>query len=204
MPNRCYLSSSEHCGVYPSFSAPDFDVKNQWIVCGAGCLPLVWIPMFSTSDLVTETFTKDGKTFDETAPLVERTTGIERLLSRRDLLNAIFKKNGGLDHHIDTFTDHLKSLKSSYVTVELQEIAWLYNDGEFQELLRNCLAGLESRNTKVGKKLVQLSTVMLGNIVRRRQFITLSDAEKGAYEQEDMWNYFRIMGESYIRDVPWG
>ena len=203
MSNRCYLSASEHTGIYPSFSLPEFDTETQWIACGEGCLPLIWIPMFSADDLVTETFSTGGQTLTETAPVVKRETGIERLISRRNFLNTIFERNGGVDHHIDMFTHHVKSVDCTYLSVELQEMTWLYEDGEFQELLQDCLSGLDSGNPSVRDALVTLSTIMLGTLLNRRRFLTLADFESGDHKQKDMWNYFRIMGDSYIRDVPW-
>lgn len=154
--------------------------------------------MFTDDDLVTKEFTAEGQTFTETAPIVSRTAGVERLLSQRAFLNDLFRDNGSLDHHIDMFSEYIKSVDGEYATIELQEISWLYEDGEFQPLLRGCLKDLADQSSKAKDAHITLSTVIDG-----RRFLTLQDAEDGNYEEEDMWNYFRIMGEPYIREVPW-
>lgn len=198
MANRCYLSCSDHDGIYPSFSLPDFNTEVQWVVHGAGCLPLIWLPMFTDGDLVSKEFSAEGQTFTETAPVVSRMLGVERLLSLRGFLNKLFRENGGLDHHIDVFAEFIKSMDGEYVTIELQEISWLYQAGEFQPLLRRCLTNMAAQSTEAKDALITLSTVIDG-----RRFLTLEETEDGNYEDEDMWNYFRIMGEPYIRNVPW-
>lgn len=154
--------------------------------------------MYSAGDLVSKEFTAEGQTFTEVAPIVARAEGVKRLLSQRNFLNELFRSNGGLDHHIDMFAEYINSVDGEYATIELQEISWLYQDGEFQSLLRNCLQHLTAQSPEAKDALITLSTVIDG-----RRFRTLQDAEGGDCEEEDMWNYFRLMGEPYIRNVPW-
>jgi hypothetical protein len=200
MSNRCYLSCSNSNEIYPSFSDPQFDADKSWIVHGVGCLPLIWLPLFTESDLTAKEFSVDGKTFTETAPIIERHIALERLESRRNFLNEIFFDNGGLNFHIDIFKKHLESFDGRFITAEVQEIGWLFQDGVFLNTLRQCFSCLDNKSPVAKEKLIELSTVM-----PERKFLTKSDFEKVGYDtpMEDKWNYFRILGEAYLVPVPW-
>ena len=199
MANRAYLAVSDVRRIYPAFQNPTFSTKENWVLCSAGCVPLLWLALFEEIDLVTETFRSDQGPVVATAPLATRGQAVARLAQRRSLLNSLFEEEGGLDHHLGLFSSYLSSLRGAYVTMEVEEIACLHPDGEFDALLRNCLIGLST-----GIPLVKDALVTLSTVIPDRRFITLEDARKGVYEQEDMWNYFRIMGEHYLReDVPW-
>jgi hypothetical protein len=200
MTNRCYLSCSDSPEIYPSFSDPSFDIDKSWIDHGAGCLPLIWLPLFSESDLTSKEFTVDGQTFTEIAPLANRLTAIERLKSRRAFLNAMFAENGGLDYHIDIFLQHLETANGEFLTAEVQEISWLLNTGVFNEILKGCLNLMDNNDQLAKEDLIFLSTIM-----PERKFLTKQDFEKVNFEtdQEDSWNFFRILGEAYTHPVPW-
>jgi hypothetical protein len=198
MTNRCYLSCSNSTEIYPSFSDAGFNVETQWIDQGAGCLPLIWLPLFTDKDLVTTEFNVDGERFFETAPIVERIAGINNLNQCRSFINELFSNNGGLNHHIDLFASFLQGLEGKYLTIELQEIGWLYGKAEFDVILRRCLELIRARDVGAKEELVELSTVLVD-----RMFLKLEQLDYDKCEAEDRWNFHRIMGEQYIREIPW-
>jgi hypothetical protein len=199
MSNRCYLVGTDERAIYPSFVfAKTFRPENDTYLASAGCIPLAWLLLFSQDDLVTKTLTPEGGAVTVTAPIAEREPALARLAARGPWVSGLFEANGGLAHHFELFTDHVRGGDHHFLTIELEEISGLHPEGEVEARLRRCLAALDARDVAVKDELVWLSTVMI-----ERRFVTLEDAHAGRAERQDQWNYFRIMGEGWSRPAQW-
>jgi hypothetical protein len=168
------------------------------VLASAGCIPLLWLPLFSETDLVAATFHDRKGSIEALAPLAEREAAISCLKSRGAMLNRWFAGSGGLTHHLELFLRYLEQQPGKYATLQVDEIQCLYPEGQFNELLQGCLRSLDAADPEAREYLVELSTVM-----PERRFITLADANAGACEPEDRWNFFRILGEGYLQAPPW-
>jgi len=197
--NRCYLTTSDVERIYPGFQNPAFDEAESWVLCSAECVPLLWLPLFGDGDLATARFTTEEGEIDATAPLAKRVDAIEHLRGCAPFLDRLFADNGCIGGHLSLFVSFLSRCKGEYVTLQLDEIARLYpTEAEFDNLLRQCLAGIRYRRPNVREDIIALSTVM-----PERRFVPYEQLAVQGH-QEDWWNFFRIMGESYLRnDVPW-
>jgi len=198
MANWAYLAVSDESRIYPSFQNPSFDTKKHWVLASAGCVPLLWLALFSEADLVSVGFQDKEGPLQAFAPVTTLAGSLKRIAQRGPFLNELLASNGGVAHHLGLFADYLAAQDGRYVTMLVDEIECLYEKGMFNELLRSALRGLDNRDPEVVAPLVELSTIML-----ERRFVTLAEANAGAYEREDMSNYFRIMGEGYIQRPPW-
>ena len=206
MANWAYLTCSEFERIYPSFENPSYIPGDHTILQSAGCIPLLWWFMLAPEDLHTAEFTSQGQTFEETAPLVRTETAMERLHSRRDLINNWYRKNGGLESHFDLFVNRLARNRGKFISVEWQEIVWMNPRELFFEGVRETLSLLESRDLGAKKGLKLFSDVVeTQSFFRSRRFLTLKEVKalRGP-PQDDYWNFYRIMGEVRLGTTPWG
>lgn len=199
MSNRSYLTTTNTGKIYPGFQNPAFNSEQDWILISGGCIPLLWLALFSDSDLTTREFVLQGKPYSATAPITERLLAINRLNERGVFLNQLFGASGSLEHHLSLFGDYLASCSGKFLTLECEEIACEYSAGQFDMWLRQCLLGLRLLDPGVRENLIRLSTVMSD-----RRFLTLAELTSRKAPKEDWWNYYRIMGDAYLRPVPWG
>ena len=198
MSNRCYLVGTNAPTIYPSFVNKPFEPEKDTYLASAGCIPLAWLLMFRPSDLVTATFEPEGEKIEVTAPIVRKAQAVDNLAAARSWVDPLFAANGGLGYHLDLFVEHLAGSDHQHITMEIEEIQALHRDGEVLDHLRACLAALEARDPSVKDELLWLSTVLA-----ERRFVTLADAEEGRAEQEDRWNFFRLLGEGWGREAAW-
>jgi len=200
MSNRCYLVGSRERLIYPSFVyAQTFKPKEDTYLASSGCIPLAWLLLFRTQDFLTRTFEPpQGVAVTVTAPAVSRGEALERFAARRAWVSELFAANGGLDFHLGVFLEHLEKGDHDFLTMEIEEIEGLHAEGEVQRRLTACLDALDARNPAAKGELVELSTVMAD-----RHFFSPAEAEAGGATKEDMWNFYRILGESWGRRADW-
>jgi hypothetical protein len=99
-------------------------------------------------------------------------------------------------YYIDLFVSHLESNPTfKYISLELQEIELLYEESYILELLKNTLNQLNDHDIEGKEGLIELSTVLID-----RKFRKLTDESN---EIQDFWNFFRIMGDGFIRETEW-
>lgn len=168
------------------------------MLASAGCVPLVWWFLFAPEDLTVKQFTVDGKTFEETAPVVAADVAIARFQARRDLMNAWYSGNGGLGHHQELFESWVASRSGQFISIEWQEIGCLYDGNDFRSAAEEALYFIADGDLSAKKPLAQLSTIF-----EDRRFLTLPELDAQDVEQEDWWNYYRIMGDSHLAQAPW-
>lgn len=198
MSNRCYLVGTDAPTIYPSFVNKPFEPEKDTYLASAGCVPLAWLLLFRPGDLVTAAFEPEGEKIEVTAPIVRKEKAIANLSEARAWVDPLFVANGGLGYHLDLFVEHLAGSDHQHLTMEIEEIEALHDDGEVLGHLRACLTALEARDPRVKEELVWLSTVLV-----ERRFVTLEDAQEGRAEKEDQWNFFRLLGEGWEREAAW-
>ena len=200
MSNRAYFCCTDWKRIYPSSAGRQagFDPKIHTVLSSAGCVPLLWLGMFSFDDLVESTFELDDGPYDVVAPLARREAAIERLRSRREWLDALFRECGGVATHVDLFLEHVSRYGKQWLTIELDEISHLYDDpDEWYEMLGDALVRMDARDEDAKDTLVELSTVMT-----ERRIPLFADLVTS--KQEERWNFFRVMGEGWLSPAPWG
>lgn len=200
MANRCFLSCSDVPGIYPSLADSDFDAERSWVAHGAGCLPLLWLPLFEPASFVRKTFETEEGPCTVLAPVCDRGEALRRLSSRRAFLNSMFAANGGLDDHIDLYLQLIEASDGSWLTAEWDEVSRLHPASAFDEMVVQCVNQLDREDAGAREGLLHLSTVD-----GARPFVapSLVQVAGATLPDVDVWNLFRILGESYIRRVPW-
>jgi hypothetical protein len=196
--NWAYLTVSDEPRIYPGFQNPSFDPDESWVLCSAGCVPLLWLPLFSEQNLVSMEFSDKDGPIPALAPVTTLADGLRRLDELSPFMSELFRENGGVAHHVGLFSQYMAAQRGRHVTIQIDEIECLHGEGAFRDTLRLALRGLDTRDPEVLDSLAQLSTVMLD-----RRFVTLADARAGTYAPEDAQNFFRILGEGYTRQAPW-
>jgi hypothetical protein len=152
---------------------------------------------FAVSDLQRRTFELRGQEVKAVAPLAERTVALERLESRRTLLNGWFAKNGGLDSYFDAFAQHLRALPGRHLSIELEEIEALHAQFDMPDILTQALARLDAGEETCLDLLIPLSTVL-----EDRKFLPL-DRVAASDAREDRWNVYRLIGGGWLLPTPW-
>lgn len=197
MSNRAYLTACDHDRIYPWFGDLEFDPARDVALACDGCIPLLWMCSFSASDLKRRSFEVHGHEVSATAPLAERVVAIQRLESRRPLLNRWFERNGGLDPHVDAFARHLRELPGRHLSIELEEIEALHGQYDVPDILRLSLERLDAGDESCLDLLIPLSTVL-----ENRAFPPLGSVGPSS-DQEDRWNVYRLLGGSWLQGTPW-
>ena len=158
--------------------------------------------MFKAEDLIEAKFESNiqetGDLVEVKAPLALKNKVLDTMQENRNFFNNLFEKNGGLEHHFDLFQNYLREFSGNYVTIEMDEISWLYPKEYFYQQYKDCLNSIERRSSKCFNFIVEASTVIID-----RRFVRLEEARNDYIQQEDIWNYFRIMGDRYLKNVPW-
>jgi hypothetical protein len=198
MANRSYLTRCDSDQIYPSFQNPTFSPKEHTLLASTGCVPLLWWFMFAPEDLRVNQFSVRGQTFNETAPVVAADVALARFLARRDTMNKWYGEQGGLDHHQELFYSWISSHSGCFISIEWQEIAHLHAENIFRSAAEEALWFIAENDSGAKKPLALLSTV-----IAQRRFFSRLELDSENAEQQDWWNYFRIMGDSHLTDVPW-
>lgn len=200
MSNDCFLSCTNHDRIYPGLGDLEFDPAHDQVLRSSGCIPLLWLALYSENDLRTATLCvpPSDTPASATAPLVEREQALARLREREPLLADLFVDNGGLADHLSLFREHLDRYGKRYLALDYQEISWRYVEKEFEELVRAALGGLDRLDPACKTPLVALSTVL-----DDRPFIPAAQLDPERHEPEDRFNLFRILGENVSTGTPW-
>ncbi|HSY17178.1 MAG TPA: hypothetical protein VK815_02545 [Candidatus Acidoferrales bacterium] len=199
MANRAYLTRCDSDQIYPSFQNPAFKPGEHTLLASAGCVPLLWWFLFAPEDIALKQFTVRGQTFEEAAPVAPAEVALERFHARLPLLEEWYAANGGLAHHHELLASWISSHGGGCISIEWQEIACLHAENVFRSAAEEALWFIADNDIGAKKPLTQLSTIF-----ETRRFLTRPELDAENVEQEDWWNFFRIMGESHIAETPWG
>jgi len=225
MNNSSFLSCTDHDRIYPGLGDLEFDVARDQALRSSGCIPLLWLALYSENDLRTATLRVppsdtptillseqpngqvssaeldfppgESSTTTATAPLVERELGLVRLKAREAFFEDLFADNGGLANHFLLFREHLARYGKRYLALDCQEVSWLYAEKGFEELLLAALSGLDRLDPACKIPLVTLSTVL------DRPFVPAAILDPDSHEPEDRFNLFRLLGENVSTGTPW-
>jgi hypothetical protein len=144
MANRSYLAVSNIDTIYPSFVQKDYNPSNQLIATDIESLPLLWLALFREGDLQTKVFNTEDGDVSAFAPVCSKEKAIQQLRQAIPHLVKIFPNLGPLEDYCALFCSAIESLPYQYVTIELQEISWLYSEEQhFTELLKMALRGFD-------------------------------------------------------------
>lgn len=201
MTNRAYLTVTPWERIYPSAGDLAFSPESHTALASAGCVPLLWIAMFSEADLREHTFAPKPphrpSPLTMCAPLAPAPAALDRLLERTEWLTSLYADRGPLGYHIALFLSHLRSYEGAWISIELEEISALARDPRaFDAELRACLSLLDRRAPEVRERLASLSTGLLD-----QRFVTLEDAPRAT--RPEQWNFFRLLGEGWGKPTPW-
>ena len=197
MSNRAYLTVCDHDRIYPWFGDLDFDPQREVGLACDGCVPLLWMCLFSVADLQTRAFTLRGHALKAVAPLARRAEAVARLRARTGLLSGWFEKNGGLDAFVHLLAAHLEALPGRFVTIELEEIEALNSEYDMADVMRTALQRLDDEDEACLDLLVPFSTVL-----ENRPFLPPKQATTSG-APEDSWNVYRLIGGGWLLPTPW-
>lgn len=187
----------DHQRIYPWFGDLSFEPQRDVGLACDGCVPLLWMCLFSAADLQTHDFTLRGHALKAVAPLAERTHAIALLRARKPLLSGWFEQNGGLDAFVDLLAAHLEAQPGRFVSVELEEIEALNDEYDIADVVRTALQRLDDEDETCLDLLAPLSTVL-----EDRPFLAPKQAaQSGA--REDSWNVYRLIGGGWLLPTPW-
>ncbi|MFG2919669.1 hypothetical protein ACGF0D_43230 [Kitasatospora sp. NPDC048298] len=213
MANYSYLCSADVASLYPSSQVAGFDSQSGVLAHDVSCVPLLWLALFRPADLVTGVFTVDEEDEDEeeaeleaTAPLVAKDRALAQLDAALPVLNRLFAAEGTLDGHAALLRQAVEKAPDAYLTIELDEIEALWEEGTFQPALRAALAcfdGVSDGGTGMAAdraRLIELSQLRPGRpFPPARLLIDGSETRS----DDDCWNFVRLLGAAFMAEVPW-
>jgi hypothetical protein len=175
----------------------EFEFKN-WLLATRWAIPLMWPFLFSAKDLLDHPINEDenGPSERVKIPCCETLTAAARLEGRKELINAWFGGKGKLDYHVDLFAGWLRSLPYKFITLDWYEL--MQAEGKPMVYYAGILAAIDRQDRVTVAMLIREST-----IDPDVPFITLDDAESGAYDEAMERNFFHLMGAGYRHMPPW-
>ena len=207
MANRAYLCQSDHDSLYPSFVDEEYDSAAQTLASDVEAVPLLWLALFRPQNLRQQTFEVDGEEITVEAPIVERATALAQLEESRPYFNSLFEAAGSLDDYYAFFRQLLESATGKYVTIELQEVATLYEDEQqFYDEVRAALAAIGSPvNEEDQHRLMEICQLPSNlKFPSARMYLDHLD-----YSDDDQWAFTRVLGAGQFgslgigKEVPW-
>ena len=196
MANRAYLTVCDHERIYPWLGDLPFDPARDVALASDGCIPVLWMCLFSAGDLRTHRFTLEGRPLEAVAPLAERAAAVTRLRSRAPALERWFAEQGGVAPFVELLAAHLDAQPGTIVSMELEEIEALHGEYDMVDVMRTALTRLEAEDESCLRLLLPLSTLL------RRRFLPPAEAALSE-EREDRWNVYRLIGGGWLLPTPW-
>ena len=217
-----YLCCSDFESIYPSAQLKSFDPKLHTIACDVDFVPLLWLAMFRESDMQRQKIKVQGTASEGRAPIARKSQALTRLQDSVAILNALFSPEGPVDEYIRLLREALIAAPGKFVTIELDEVAQslLGSESYFRGLTKalkyvdGANWGLKSAHSPTIKPMFQRTSGevakarnVLAKISGLRLYRPFPDARCKLQDHdisEDMeWNFTRLIGESFTRDVPW-
>ncbi|MEV6521584.1 hypothetical protein AB0M43_06590 [Longispora sp. NPDC051575] len=202
MANSSYLCAMDEASLYPSSTVEGFDPATGVVAFDRYCVPLLWLALFRPADLRTETFTfEDGEAVQATAPLVPKDRALAQLDAALPALGRLFAAEGPLDAHAALLRQAVEKAPGGYLTVELDEIEAMWEEGTFGPALHAALASLDGETDPPADRarLVELAQLRPdGPFPPARLIIDGLEAGDAGY-----WNFTRLLGTGFQADVPW-
>jgi hypothetical protein len=175
-----------------------FDFEN-WLLGAGYAIPLFWLFIFSEQDLIDHPINTDpDEALSEPIqiPSTRAKIAAKRLRERVDLLNRWFGSLSPLNYHVNLFADWLDSLSYEYVSVDWCEL--IAESGTPNAHFRSLLKRIDAEDSSVIRDLIEISSI--DTSVR---FITLEEAALGKYTEEELHNFFFLLGDGDHHRPPW-
>lgn len=202
MSSRCYLATSDLDSLYPSFVQQDYDPLQQTICTDLEAVPLSWMALFREPNIRREKFEIEGESIVVEAPIVERLKAIEQLDASLPYFNQQFKREGKLDEYFAQLKQALSDVSSKYVTIELSEIALMFDDDQwFYDEFRAALKSMDGKPKPDDRERILGITQIHDGMPFPPARMYLDRKE---YSPEDQWNFTRILGAGQFGSAGWG
>ncbi|MDA1361413.1 hypothetical protein O1R50_17430 [Glycomyces luteolus] len=226
MPNSSYLCTADRDSLYPSTTVEGFAPETDVVACDARCVPLLWLALFRPADLRTQTIVIEADPdavyaeFDETtgdfvevpgeeedevveavAPIAPKDRALAQLDAALPALNRLFETEGPLHDHVALLRQAIAAAPGGFITIELDEIEGLWEEGTFQPALRSALASMEAV-VDLGSERANLIEIAQLRAGRPFPSARMLYGEHEAVE-DDYWNLSRLLGTSFSAAVPW-
>ncbi|WP_040163269.1 hypothetical protein [Microbacterium gorillae] len=222
MSNNAYLTTTEPDTIYPSVVLPDFEQEESGIAVDANAVPLLWLALFRSDDLVTadvydppepddtepewgedeeeddEPDDRDDVDIEATAPVTSKAEALDHLAEAVPILED------ALDARLSPYADMLRAAVTdtvgAAVTIEWDEVESLWAPDSFLPAVRRVWAALDrgSFDAQDRAALVDLTALRPAPIPDVR--ILLDGAPTSV---DDEWNHTRVLGSALARPVPW-
>jgi hypothetical protein len=225
MPNSSYLCTSDRESLYPSTTVEGFEPATDVVAYDVRCVPLLWLALFRPADLRTQTivieadpdavyaefdeatgdfveledYEEEDEIVEAVAPLVAKDKALLQLDAALPVLNRLFETEGPLDDHAAMLRQAVTAAPGSFITIELDEIEGLWEEGTFQPALRAALAGFDGSAEPDRPNLIEIAQLRAGRPFPPARML-LTDHEP---VDDDYWNLSRLLGASFSAAVPW-
>src|SRR5262245_38623576 len=208
MANMSYLCVTNAKTTYPSWPPRRFDLHRQTVACAVYSVPLLWTALFRSADIARKTFTLDGEKIATEAPLATRKQALRQLDEAVPYFNRLFRREGPLDEYAGFLRQALEGIEYRYVTIELHEIACMFNTlQEYYDIFRVALHGISDDLSRAAWSRFKWH---IAGLRRLQKFpparLVLDGLESTA--DSDCANRSRILGDGaqstgFGRPVPW-
>lgn len=139
MANCSYLVVSDCPRIHPSFDNPNFNPGSDTIATCADGVPLMWLELFRPEDLSEAEFTPDGETVAAFAPLTTVDRARAQVVAGAQRLGELFEHPAVFSDYGAWMLENLQGGTGSNITIELEEIACLHEEGTFRSVLERVL-----------------------------------------------------------------
>lgn len=202
MSERSYLVSSDLDTLHPSFVQDDFEPEKQTICTDLESVPLTWLALFREGNIRRTKFEIEGEKIEVEAPIVERTKGLEQLEAALPYFNKMFQQEGQLDSHFAQLKQALSTLPYRFVTIELVEIAMMYDDEQwYYDEFRAALHAIGGKIKPDDRERILGITNLRDGVSWPKATMYLDRVEFGP---EDQWNLSRLLGVGQYGSFGWG
>jgi hypothetical protein len=202
MGNTAYLCCSNFERTYPSFDNPKFRPEVHTLAGARQCVPLLWLALFRPDDLRTDVLlSEDGDDLGDAAPFARTSEALARLDAGVARLEKALPGIGPLAGHAELFREVFRKTRGKYVTIELEEIAWLARSRRgFDSQLRRSLAYLAGAQVRGARAALRA----LSGVDPKRRLVPPHElfARRRA-TKADLVACMTAVGTSFIREVPW-
>ncbi|GAA2148387.1 hypothetical protein [Glycomyces algeriensis] len=225
MPNSSYLCTAEQDSLYPSTTVAGFASATGVVAYDVRCVPLLWLALFRPADIRTQTIVikadrdayyaewdpatgdfvevpggRKDEVVEAVAPLAAKDRALAQLDAALPALNRLFEYEGPLDDHAAMLREAVAAAPGGFVTIELDEIEALWEEGTFQPAIRRALASMEAvvdpESERAG--LIEIAQLRAGRPFPPARMLL------GEHEgvDDDFWNLSRLLGTGFSA-VPW-
>ena len=202
MANRTYLAVSDFATIYPSYAVPDFDPATDVVAQAPYRVPLLWMGMFREQNVQQQSIDGELGSIRMVAPMVELTTGLRQLRDAIEILDDLFE-SGTLNEYYDLLSASMLTTDRQFVTLELEEVAYMFQPRAFFGQLNLALRALEGGDALEEGKQALFELSQLPSDQSKRSVPPARCLMDGDYTNEELANHAGLIGCQWIRHVHW-